>query len=275
VDASELAPLIPHDWVSFTDADGDVWMFDASFLCSRWTCIFGRGCRGVLDHDATELVQGCCSHGAHFSDAADRKRVQRLAGRLRPDQWQFHEVAADIGGPIHRNDDGDWVTELVDEACIFLNRPDFPGGAGCALHRAALEVGERPLDWKPEVCWQLPLRLTATVDENGRTTRTLREWQRRDWGEGGEEFHWWCTESDEAFVGHRPVYEELADEIRELVGDEPYEWFVAHVESRPRSHVLTHPAQLLPNPARRRRSATTSNGASPNGTSAPRQVPLK
>ncbi len=233
---------MPHDWVSFTDDDGDTWLFDATFLCSRWTCIFGRGCRGVLDADATELEQGCCSYGAHFADAADRSRVKAATRRLTDEQWQYRGEAKRLGGAIHR-DDGAWVTRLVDGACIFLNRPDFPGGAGCALHRAALEVGERPLDWKPEVCWQLPLRLTATTDENGRTTRTLREWQRRDWGEGGLEFHWWCTESHEAFVGDRPVYEELADEIIELVGPEPYRWFVEHVRSRPRTQILPHPAR--------------------------------
>jgi hypothetical protein len=246
------ASLIPHDWVSFTDADGDVWMFDATFLCSRWTCIFGNGCQGVLDHDATDLVQGCCSYGAHFADGPDRKRVEKYVKRLSDDDWQFRGEAKRLGGPIVRNEDGDWVSELVDDACIFLNRPDFPGGAGCALHRAALAADERPLDWKPEVCWQLPLRLTTSTDENGRVTRTLREWQRADWGDGGVEFHWWCTESHEAFVGDRVVYEELEDEIREMVGDEPYEWFVANIGSRPRSHVQPHPAQLLPAPRRRR-----------------------
>ena len=241
-----MTDLAPHDWVSFTDAAGDVWMFDATFLCSSWTCIFGRGCKGVLDADATHLEHGCCSYGAHFADAPDRKRVKAAAKRLTADQWEHRSVATARGGFITRNDDGDWVSELVDGACIFLNRPDFPGGGGCALHRAALEAGERPLDWKPEVCWQLPLRLTASTDENGRTTRTLREWQRRDWGEGGLEFHWWCTEGPEACVGARPVYEELADEIVALVGDEPYRWFVEHVRSRPKS-------QILPHPARRRR----------------------
>jgi hypothetical protein len=255
VTVPDATAFAPHDWVSFTDADGDVWMFDATFLCSRWTCIFGRGCRGVLDHDATDLAHGCCSYGAHFADPADRKRVARLARRLGPDVWQHHDVAAEVGGPIGRNDDGDWVTEVVDGACIFLNRPGFEGGIGCALHRAALDAGERPLDWKPEVCWQLPLRLTTATDENGRVTRTLREWQRADWGDGGAEFHWWCTESDEAFVGGRAVYEELADEIRELVGDEPYDWFVSLIESRPTSHVLPHPAQRLPAPRRRHRTA--------------------
>ena len=110
------------------------------------------------------------------------------------------------------------VTRLVDDACIFLNRPGFAGGAGCALHIAALEAGERPLDWKPNVCWQVPIRLEHATDENGHLTSRLREWKRRDWGEGGAEFHWWCTESPEAFVGAEPVYVTSRDEIVELVG---------------------------------------------------------
>ena len=48
----------------------------------------------------------------------------------------------------------------------------------------ALEAGERPMDWKPNVCWQLPLRLDDHTDDNGYVTSTLREWKRRDWGAG-------------------------------------------------------------------------------------------
>ena len=47
-----------------------------------WTCIFGDGCQGVLTGPAPELVQGCCSYGAHFTDKADRRRVERLAKKL-------------------------------------------------------------------------------------------------------------------------------------------------------------------------------------------------
>ena len=100
--------------------------------------------------------------------------------------------------------------------------PSFPGGPGCALHRAALEAGERFMDWKPEVCWQLPLRRVDDTDAYGHVTSTVREWKRRDWGEGGEEFHWWCTDDPEAFVGHKPVYLEMRDELVELVGRKPY-----------------------------------------------------
>ena len=232
-----------HEWLSFADPDGTTWMFDVTFLVSDWTCIYGRGCKGVLDHDATALNHGCCSHGAHFADAADRVRVRRYIARLRADQWEHKRLARQLGGPLARNEDGDWTTRTHAGVCIFQNSPGFEGGPGCALHRGALEAGERPLDWKPDVCWQLPLRLETRVDENERVTRVLRQWDRPDWGEGGSEFHWWCTDSPEAFVGHRPVYRELEDEIVELVGRDRYDWLVAALDRRPVETFLPHPAR--------------------------------
>lgn len=230
-----------QEWVSFTDPDGEVWLFDVTFLTSNWTCIFGDGCLGVLSEPTPQDEQGCCSYGAHFADAADLARVETAAGRLDAGNWQHIEVSRRRGGPFKAQGD-DTVTRLVDGACIFLNRPEFPGGAGCALHRAAIESGERPLDWKPEVCWQLPLRLVVTVEDDGRTVHTLREWARRDWGEGGAEFHWWCTESPEAFVGVQPVYVELRDEISELVGSEMYQRLARYLDDGRMSVALPHPA---------------------------------
>jgi hypothetical protein len=210
-----------RDWLSF-EHDDDSYVFDVSFLLSPWRCIFGAGCRGVLDHDASDLGHGCCSHGAYFADKADRTRVRAAAAKLTAEQWQFRR-AGRRDGTIARNDDGDWTTRVHDGACVFLNRPDFERGAGCALHVAALDAGERPMDWKPEVCWQLPLRLTHQVDEVGHTTWTLREWMRRDWGGGGAEFHWWCTETDDAFIDPDPVVVTLADEIIGLVGEQVHQ----------------------------------------------------
>lgn len=237
-----------HEWLSFADADGTTWLFDVTFLASDWTCIYGRGCKGVLDHDATDLGHGCCTHGAHFADSADRVRVRRHIARLRADQWENRRVARQLGGPLVKNEDGSWVTRTHDGVCVFQNSPDFEGGPGCALHRGALEAGERPLDWKPDVCWQLPLRLETRVDENERVTYVLRQWDRPDWGEGGHEFHWWCTDAPDAFVGHRPVYRELEDEIVELVGRERYDWLVAALDRRPTETFLPHPARLVRQP---------------------------
>lgn len=185
------APTDRHEWVSFEDPDEDrTWMFDLTFLTSNWMCIFGRGCKGVLREDATDLGQGCCSYGAHFEDDADRARVEAVAVRLDDSEWQFASVARKRGGPTRTLRDGGSATRLVDNACIFLNRPGFPTGPGCALHFAAERRGESQLDWKPRVCWQLPLRREDTVDDQGHVTSTLREWKRRDWGDGGAEFHW-------------------------------------------------------------------------------------
>ena len=235
-----------HEWFSFEDPDEErTWLFDVTFLLSSWTCIWGAGCQGVLTGPAPELNQGCCSYGAHFRDDVDYKRVIRYAKRLKPEQWQFHDVAKKRGGFAIQQKNGDWKTRLVKDACIFLNRPGFAGGEGCALHAAAGAAGERFVDWKPEVCWQLPIRHVDSTDENGHVTSTIREWKRRDWGEGGLEFHWWCTEAPDAFVGKQPAYITLADELRETVGDEVYKALAEHldeVSSRSRKAFLPHPA---------------------------------
>jgi len=237
------APADLHEYVSFDDPDEDrTWVFDLTFLTSNWSCIFGQGCPGVLDAPAPELEHGCCSYGAHFTGPDDRAHVEAVATRLTDEQWQFKKVAKKRGGPIKVNKDGEIVTKLVDDACIFLNRPGFPGGSGCSLHRAADEAGERFMDWKPEVCWQLPLRRVDESDTYGHVTSTLREWKRRDWGEGGFEFHWWCTDDPDAFIGKRPVYEYLRDEITELVGAVAYGLLVEHVEQRGMATFLPHPA---------------------------------
>lgn len=231
-----------HEWVSFEDPESDrTWVFDITFLTSGWRCIFGDGCQGVLTAAAPELEQGCCSYGAHFVDEADEANVLSYVDRLTPEVWQFHAKGHKTG-TTKTNKAGEITTRLVDGACIFLNRPGFEGGIGCALHIAALDADERPLDWKPTVCWQLPLRLDDQTDDDGHVTSTLREWKRRDWGAGGFEFHWWCTEDPEAFVDHQPVYETMRDEMIETVGQAAYDLFVEQVAARGSERYLPHPA---------------------------------
>jgi hypothetical protein len=236
------SPPTAHEWISFDDPDElRTWVFDVTFLLSGWQCIFGRGCQGVLTGPSPELAQGCCSYGAHFTDAADVARVKAAAKTLQPDQWQFAAVAR-RGGVVRTDADGTKVTRLVEEACIFLNRPGFPGGPGCALHRAAWDRGVEPLDLKPDVCWQLPLRREDQTDSDGRVTSTITQWDRKHWGEGGEEFHWWCTESPEAFTATKPVYETMGAELRAMVGGEIYAQLAAYLEARQRPGIpLPHP----------------------------------
>ncbi len=237
-----------HEYVSFDDPDEDrTWVFDVSFLTSPWHCIFGAGCPGILDGPAPEMVQGCCSYGAHFTGPQDRAHVEVMAERMTAEQWQFKKVAQKRGGPIKVNEEGETVSRLVDDACIFLNRPGFPAGPGCALHQAAVTAGERFMDWKPEVCWQVPLRRVDETDPYGHVTSTLREWKRRDWGEGGAEFHWWCTADDGAFDGATPVYVEMRDEIIEMTSRKAFRMFVEYVEARGGT------ATFLPHPVVRSR----------------------
>jgi hypothetical protein len=242
------APSDAHEWVSFDDPDEErTWLFDVTFLTSSWTCIYGRGCQGVLTGPAPELEQGCCSYGAHFTGKKDARAVERVAAKLTPDIWQFHRQGRK--GVVKKLADGDLGTRIVDDACIFLNRPGFPAGAGCALHLAALKAKKSHVEFKPEVCWQLPLRREDESSPDGRVTSVVRQWDRRHWGKGGEDFHWWCTEDPAAFVGENPVYVEMRRELETMAGKKVYKLLAAYLDDRKtRSGAVTP----LPHPTVRR-----------------------
>jgi hypothetical protein len=205
-------------WEHVTTAEVD-WVVDRPFLESSWTCIWGRGCLGILDEPAEHLGQGCCSVGAHIDGPDEARTVDAYARMLDPAHFQHHAAAAE-GGVF--SDDTATNTRIVDDACIFLNRPGFAGGAGCALHLGAVADGEQPMDWKPSVCWQLPIRVEWEPLDGGRERATLRRWSRADWGDEGEQMAWCCTEGDRAYVGTAPVIESLADELTGVVGTEVY-----------------------------------------------------
>lgn len=214
----------PRQWVEFVDpADNDTLIkADLTWLTSRWTCIFGRGCGGI---DARRPDAGCCVHGAHFSDKKDRKRVAAWVRKLTPELWQKHGVARKKGWVV--KEDGSDKTRVVDGACIFHNDPDFAGGYGCALHHLAAAEGVSFIETKPDVCWQLPLRRSYETrtyeDETERTVVVLGEYQRRDWGPGGHDFPWYCTANTEAHIGDEPVFVSSRDEIVALIGQPAYD----------------------------------------------------
>ncbi len=198
---------------------GTIWRFDRAFLTSNWACIWGRGCQGILREPAEHLGQGCCSFGAELDEGDESRTISALAAMLSPDLFEQHAEALERG--IFADADRT-STRVVDGACIFFNRPGFAGGSGCALHLAALSHDESPTDWKPSVCWQLPLRIEWEDLEDGTEIATMRGWTRADWGDEGETMAWCCTEGDRAYVGDRPVVESLADEIETLTGRAVY-----------------------------------------------------
>ncbi|MGA8372277.1 MAG: hypothetical protein WB765_19245 [Acidimicrobiales bacterium] len=197
-------------------SDGQTtWRFDRAFLTSNWTCIWGRGCLGILSEPAPGLGHGCCSVGAELDGIEEARRISALADALDPSRFEHHAAAAD-GGVF--SDSSRSSTRVVDGACIFLNRAGFVGGAGCALHLSALDGDVSPIDFKPSVCWQLPIKVEWEAADDGTEVATVRGWSRRDWGAEGDTMAWCCTEGPEAYVGDRPVIESMAEELDAIVG---------------------------------------------------------
>jgi len=215
----------PEQFEEFTDpVDGTRWRIDVDFTNSNWQCLWGTGCQGILDKPAPELAQGCCSEGAHLLGDDEAMRIEMLGLTLDPARFENHAEASASGvlRDAPNNPDGGRATRVVNDACIFHNRPGFSGGEGCALYLSALDDDESPMDWRPTICWQVPIR----VDQNGDGSKTVRRWRRSDWGEEADGLAWCCTEHTHAeglptaYVGEVPVAISLQAEIRGIVGPE-------------------------------------------------------
>lgn len=265
-------------WIEFPDPEGSlaaaggdgsgaaeqVFRCDLTWLTSSWTCIFGRGCRGIY---ADRPDDGCCTLGAHFSDGDDEARVAGAVARLTPAMWQHHAEGRDDW--IETDEDGARKTRVTGGACIFHNRPGFaPGtfadGAGCALHVLARAEGREPLQTKPDVCWQLPVRRSyATLERPDGTSYlqvTIGEYDRRGWGAGGHDLDWYCTGNPAAHVGDEPVFRSLRAELVELIGTTAYDVLAAHCEQLLAAR-RTLPLAVHPATAQSRATGTGTGGA--------------
>jgi hypothetical protein len=255
---AEVPLDFPREWVQFSDpADPDhVIRADLTWLTSAWTCIFGRGCAGVVEGRPDD---GCCSHGAFFTDDDDLARVTAAVADLTPEDWQLAPVGRadwteeDRGDAEEKDGVRSLRTRIVDDACVFLNRPGFAGGMGCALHRMALRTGQHPLATKPDVCWQLPVRREQEHVDRPDGTRvlmtTIGEFDRRGWGPGGHDLHWWCTGSPAAHVSPEPLVATYAAELIALIGAAAYAELRRLAEARlDLGLVAPHPASPGPVP---------------------------
>ena len=242
----------PRAFVEFVNPDdaSEVLRCDLTWLTSAYTCIFGQGCQGIYKESPDT---GCCTLGAHFADKDDEKRVAGFVAELTEEQWQFHPGrAVRTKDWVEKDEDGERKTRTREHegqsACIFHNRADFHTGAGCALHGLALEQGRHPLETKPDVCWQLPIRRTfrtvERTDGESYTEVTIGEYDRRGWGPGGHDLDWYCSGNPVAHVAPEPVYLTHAAELTELMGKGAYDELVRHCEAhvRSRSALAIHPA---------------------------------
>jgi hypothetical protein len=226
--------VIDREWVTLVDPEDDHrrYTFDVSFLLSDYTCIFGRGCKGLTGR----AVLGCCVHGAYLNEDDDGAELERIAQEeLDPETMQFHRSAV-RKGVLTTDDEGETHTRVVEGGCIFANREGFAAGEGCALHHLAVRRGEDPMTYKPTVCWQVPLHRTIDekVGSDGRTVEvhSIAAFERGDWGEGGADFKWWCFDDDTAFVSDHPLFRTMERELRTMVGDQVYDELAGYLEQR-------------------------------------------
>lgn len=255
--------------------DEQVFRCDLTWLTSRWNCVFGQGCQGIRPGRATDGCCTLGAHFSDEDDEKRvATHVARLTpetwqyhdlgtetgwvqeaedNALDDDEDEDDTEEGDGDGTdgAYGTEDGEETegtgddeeteepqrqTRRVDGACIFHNRPGFPGGQGCALHMLALREGREPLETKPDVCWQLPIRRTFEWVEQPDGEQVLvvsiGEYDRRGWGPGGHDLHWWCTSAPSAHGAGKPVYVSYRPELTELMGEAGYERLAELCEQR-------------------------------------------
>ncbi|MDY3128059.1 MAG: hypothetical protein SOW59_08070 [Corynebacterium sp.] len=265
----ELPPDFPREWLEFIDPRDPLHTFsiDLTWLESHYSCQFGtERCLGI---DANNPAVGCCGHGAYMADEIDRDQLYDAVAAMPQKFWQLRPEGVDeflaAEDPLELEpwlvwdeldgDDGEpepaLKTPIVDGACIFANRPGWPTGPGCALHQWALADARDLTVVKPEVCWQLPIRRHEDWEERADGQEILRtiisEYDRRGWGNGGEDFDWYCSTDPRCHINAEPVWRSHAAELTALLGTECYEIVVQHCKQRERARIAgvqfpTHPA---------------------------------
>jgi hypothetical protein len=230
----EVTAKFARDWVEFYDPSSpeDLYKCDLTWLTSYWNCIYGNGCCGI-DEDKPDA--GCCSDGAYFTDERDEKHTLDVAKRLTKEMWQFYEDAQPKKAGkelrvVETGLDNDRKTRKVADSCIFLNRkgyeaPGFTGTFGCVLHHLAQKENVHFVETKPDICWQLPMRRSFETREFGDqeiNVIVIGEYERLAWGDGGEEFSWYCTSNTEAHQGSEPVYLSNKVELTALMSEAAY-----------------------------------------------------
>ncbi len=249
-----MAPDFPRQWLEFTNPENPehVFSIDLTWLESSYSCQFGtQNCHGIIEGFSQV---GCCNHGAFLCDETDLEQLYDAVVRMPARYWQYRPNNLDAY--LQREDHSDlepWLewdeldndegeaepalkTTLVNGACIFANRLGWETGPGCALHQWALDAGEDLTVVKPEVCWQLPLRRLEAYEDRPDGVEILRttitEYNRRGWGNGGEDFHWYCTTAPSCHGNDTPLWQSCETELRTLMGDAAYEFLAAHLAHR-------------------------------------------
>lgn len=203
-------------WIEFPTAKNR-FLLDMEFLLSSYECKWGNGCKGI---NTSRPDLGCCANGAYLTDE-DYELLNRRVPLLTSDEWQhmtpdFIEVVKERKFGLNRKsgerktaiqNPSDWLS-----GCVFANDADYEGGAGCALHIAAMNRGENFIDWKPEICWQMPL-IASFVDEMETWLIHMFHW------ELGVDHEWFCEHDEFMWVAERPLYQTMSAELKRTLDD--------------------------------------------------------
>lgn len=260
----ELPPDYPREWFEFTNPEDPLHIFsvDLTWLESHWQCTFGTStCKGI---DFSHPSMGCCGHGAYLCDEEDRENVLKMVNSMPARFWQLRPQDSELSHILdgsHPDELEPWLewdeddeepslkTRTVDGACIFANRPGWSTGIGCALHQWALEAGIPLTKAKPEVCWQLPIRRIEDYEERSDGQEIVRtvigEYDRRGWGNGGEDFDWYCATSPQCHTASTALWRRQEEELRAIMGNPSYEFLKKHLilrEEMPQKLKIVHPA---------------------------------
>jgi len=235
----------PREWFEVLDKESGVsWCFDMTFLLSRYNCIFGRGCQGGFG----SKPEGCCGDGAYLSSDKDMANVREKAQRLtsadqdRVPLKRVHDPKAIV------TKGGQHKTRKLDGSCVFATTT-----GACSLHAAALRLGERPIDWKPEICWTIPLK----IDEDAEGDVWVTVWDRNDhsgWNtskdsdgkavDGNEGY--WCADDPNAYASDNQIAADFFGEelerlvppyvhkiLRNYIGDRAVKGMLTPLKSQP------------------------------------------
>ena len=243
----EVLDVFPRAWIEFPDpADGDQTIrADLTWLTSRWTCIYGNGCQGI---DAAMPDAGCCTHGAHFADAADEKRVKRWVARLTEDEWELkppgRSGAATGSRPTRRS-----AQNPGGRRCLASSGELAALRRGCRLRPAPARHEQRRVLHRHQT-----RRVLAVADPARLRLGRIQRWHptpghhhhrvpARYVGRRRPRLPWYCSSNTEAHVGVEPVYLSNRDELVALIGPAAYAELARHCAQHEaaRAPLAVHP----------------------------------
>lgn len=199
-------------WIEFS-TDTENWLIDLEFLLSNYKCDWGGSCKGT---NPSRPDLGCCANGAYLTDT-DLVRMEEKVPLLTA--WQ-HKTKNYIEEVTEKNrfginvKNGELKTALQDpknfvSGCVFANDGNYEGGGGCAFHVEAMKRGEDYHDWKPEICWQVPLAVDYAEDIDTNILHMF-EWTKDD-------YPWFCSQDEVTWISDKPLYQSMAEDLKRLL----------------------------------------------------------